>query len=209
MSAFGGTVSVAPARGRRERKHPLAGEGPIVDRARRALRFTAEQFGTVRRSDRTTVEVRTEDGIDLVLSYDPGNFIFSRVYAFTVSTMLPDSTAVPSGVKLTHRGTPRGGAFVSGRGTGADPSASPLLARLNAAASPHLARIDMVHAGISGSSRRTLTLSPMGGAFVWVLIPPVFKATAFPQGEPARILDLIRAVRALGPTASPSSSPAA
>lgn len=203
MNSFGAAVSLEPAGARRPRKHPLAGEGPIVDRARRALRFTAEQFGEVLRADRTTVEVYTDDGIDLVLSYDPGNFIFSRVYAFTVSTVLPDAVAVPGGVKLSHRGTPRGGAFVPERG--AAPSASRDLERLNAAASPHLARVDMVHAGISGSARRTLTLSPMGGAFVWVLIPPVFKATAFPPGEPARILDLIRAVRALAPAASPDA----
>ena len=202
MSGFRGTVSVAPAVGRRPRKHPLAGEGPIVDRARRALSFTAEQFGEVRRVDRTTVEVRTDDGIDLVLSYDPGNFIFSRVYALTVSTVLPDAVVVPSGLKLSHRGTPRGGAFVSERSATSQPSQE--LDRLNAAVAPHLARIDLVHAKISGSARRSLTLSPMGGAFVWVLIPPVFKATAFPPGEPARILDLIRAVRALTPAASVS-----
>lgn len=205
MSGFGGRISVVPVQGRRERKHPLAGEGPIVDRARRALRFTAEQFGTVLRADRTTVEVRTDAGIDLVLSYDPGNFIFSRVYAFTVSTRLPESALAPSGVKLSHRGTPRGGAFIPDRGATAQPSRD--LDRLNDAASPHLARIDLVHARISGS--RTLTLSPMGGAFVWVLIPPVFKATAFPPGEPARILDLIRAIRAQAPAASQSPSSAA
>lgn len=207
MSGFGGRISVVPVQGRRERKHPLAGEGPIVDRARRALRFTAEQFGTVLRADRTTVEVRTDDGIDLVLSYDPGNFIFSRVYAFTVSTRLPESALAPSGVKLSHRGTPRGGAFIPDRGATAQPSRD--LDRLNDAASPHLARIDLVHARISGSGSRTLTLSPMGGAFVWVLIPPVFKATAFPPGEPARILDLIRAIRAQAPAASQSPSSAA
>jgi len=188
-------ATISTAGSRRERRHPLAGNGPIVDRARRALRFTAEQFGEVRRSDRTTVEVRTSDGLDLVLSYDPGNFIFSRVYAFTVSARLPSDSGVPGGVKLVHRGSQPGGTFVPDRGAAPDYRA---LARLNAAAAPHLAKIDMVRGTVSGvGGARTLTLSPMGGAYVWVLIPPVFKATAFPPGEPDRILSLIRAVRAL------------
>ncbi|MFT4232552.1 MAG: hypothetical protein QM606_07245 [Leucobacter sp.] len=200
MNPFASTTAGGRAR---QRRHPLAGNGPIVDRARRALRRTAEQFGEVRRSDQTTVEVRTPDGIDLVLSYDPGNFIFSRVYAFTVSTRLPASTA-PSGVRLVHRGEQRGGVFVAERGT--TPSARSL-AQLNAAVAPHLPRIDMVRAKIADEAGgRTLTLSPMGGAFVWVLIPPVFKATAFPQDEPKRILDLIRAVRALGEVELSASS---
>lgn len=186
-SPFGGRA--------RTRRHALAGNGPVVDRARRALRTTAEQFGEVVRSDRTTVEVRTSDGIELVLSYDPGNFIFSRVYAFTVSVKLPRESGVPAGVKLVHRGSQPGGTFVPDRGAAPDYRS---LARLNAAAAPHLAGIDMVRGTVSGvGGARTLTLSPMGGAFVWVLLPPVFKATAFPSGEPDRILALIRAVRAL------------
>jgi len=65
---------------------------------------------------------------------------------------------------------------------------------LNAVAGPHLAKIDMLKSTLAD---RMLTLTPMGGSYVWVLIPPVFKATAFPPGEPDRILELIRAIRAL------------
>ncbi|QYM75830.1 hypothetical protein [Leucobacter luti] len=202
MTGFG--AAVAPTvKPRTPRKHPLAGNGPIVDRARQALRFTAEQFGEVTGADQTTVSVRTADGLDLALSYEPGNYVFSRVYALTVSTQLPASTAIPRGVKLVHRGPQRGGTFVADRGSLPDSRA---VARLNAITAEHLGTIDMVRASIAQTGQRTLTLSPMGGAYVWVMIPPVFKATAFPPGEPERILALIRAVRELDPAPSPSPS---
>ncbi|QIM16282.1 hypothetical protein G7067_07350 [Leucobacter insecticola] len=195
-----------PLAPRRHKRHPLAGDGPIVDRARRALRSTAEHFGSVQGTDRTTVTVRTKDGIEIVFSYDPGNYVFSRVYACTISTVLPDTTDVPATVSLTHRGTQRGGRFVAGRVSAHSECA---VDRLNRATASHLAGIDLVRASIATTknSGKRLTLSPMGGSFVWVLIPPVFKATAFPPGEPERILELIRAVRGLTHSKPHSSSP--
>lgn len=201
MTGFGTPVATSQ---RRTRKHPLAGDGPIVSRARRGLRFTAEQFGDVTSTDQTSVSVRTVDGIELELSYEPGNYVFSRVYGLTVTARLPSISGVPRGVKLVHRGTQRGGAFVAESGAAPSPGA---LAALNQTAARHLAGIDMVRAHVSGDGPHTLTVTPMGGAFVWVLIPPVFKATAFPPGEPERILALIRAVRDLDPT--PTHSPSA
>lgn len=189
-TGFGGSVLADPPGKRRTPKHPLAGNGPIVDRARRALRMVAEEFGTVTDTDQTSVRVRTEDGIPLTLSYQPGNYLFSRVYGLTVSTRLPQGCGAPNGVKLAHRSRP-GGVFVPERGASTSTSA---VERLNDATEPHLTRIDTVSARIS---ERTLTLTPMGGSYVWVLIPPVFKATAFPKGEPRRIIELIRAVRSL------------
>lgn len=202
MSSFGAPVRTAD-RPERSKKHPLAGDGPIVGRARQGLRHTAAQFGTVTGTSQTAVWVRTDDGIELELSYEPGNYVFSRVYGLTVTAQLPASTGVPRGVKLVHRGAQRGGTFVAERGAAPDPAA---LATLNRTASAHLTGIDMVRAHVSGEGRRTLTVSPMGGAYVWVLIPPVFKATAFPPGEPERILDLIRAVRDLDPASTHSPS---
>lgn len=187
-SVSGSTPGPDPRPGRR--RHALAGNGPVVDRARRALRMVAEQFGTVTGKDQTTVDVRTADGIELTLSYDPGNYVFSRVYNLTISTRLPEGSTAPNDVKLVHRGQ-RGGRFVVDRGTG---PAQSLLDRLNEVAGPHLAGVDMISSSISA---RTLTLTPMGGSYVWVLIPPVFKATAFPPGEPDRLLAYIRAIRAL------------
>lgn len=176
----------------RTRKHALAGNGLIVDRARRALRHVAEQFGEVGRITQTTVEVRTHDGIDLTLSYNPGNYVFSRVYNLTVTAALPEASAAPSAVELTFKG----GEAHYIRKDGGDSAA---LGRLNRVARPHLSKIDM-HSSSIGKERgvRRITVVPLGGAYVWVLIPPVFKATAFPPGEPDRILDLIRAVRGLG-----------
>lgn len=171
------------------RKHALAGHGPIVDRARQALGRVAEQFGTVTASAQTSVSVRTRDGIDLTLSYDPGNYIFSRVYNLTVEVVLPAATAVPAAAKLSHR--ERSGPRYVAPGT---PAAG--LHRLNEAAAEHLRRIDLHSSTITTrSGARVLTVTPLGGSFVWVLIPPVFTATAFPPGEPERILDLVRAIR--------------
>lgn len=175
----------------RPRKHALAGSGPIVDRARRALRFVAEQFGELRRVDLTEVEVRTADGVDLVLSYDPGNYVFSRVYNLTVTAALPDGSLLPE-ARLAHGG--RDGA----RYVRADGRDTPALQQLNRIAAPHLAGIDVHSSRIASAvGSRTFTVTPLGGSYVWVLIPPVFKATAFPQGEPERILELIRAVRGI------------
>ncbi|MBL3700957.1 hypothetical protein [Leucobacter luti] len=202
MTNFG-SVTTAPARRARVRTHPLAGSGPIVDRARQALRYTAAQFGTVVAHDQTSVTARAADGLEVVLSYEPGNYVFSRVYALTITAQLPAASGVPRGVKLSHRGAPRGGTFVADRG--ATPR-SAALTRLNEAVAPHLGTVDMVRASTSHDGARTLTLSPMGGAYVWVLIPPVFKATAFPAGEPDRLLDLIRAAQRLGSPASHSPS---
>lgn len=193
MGAFG---SVSIEKRPRPPKHPLAGEGPIVNRARRALQHTAGAFGIVSEISQTEVTVITPDGLTLTLSYDPGNYVFSRVYGFTISASVPADSVAPEGVKLSHRGVPRGGTFVAARG--ASPSER-ALAALNVVAETHLATTDLVRASITGSrsTGRTLTLSPMGGAFVWVLIPPVFKATAFPEGEPARLVELVKAVCSL------------
>ncbi|MBK0418966.1 hypothetical protein JD276_07950 [Leucobacter sp. CSA1] len=206
---------MTPFRARAERKHALAGNGPIVDRARRALRLVAEQFGEVTATTQTTVDVRTPDGIELTLSYDPGNYIFSRVYNLAISTTLPDGSAAPSGVAVSHRDrggaryVPAAGRATGGpaRGGGAAPSGgSGALRRLNEVAGPLLDGIDLHSSTIATTGGgRTLTVTPLGGSYVWVLIPPVFKATAFPQGEPERILELIRAVRGL--SAPDPSSP--
>ncbi len=205
MSQFGRPVSTASPRAqKRGPKHPLAGSGPIVDRARQALARTAAEFGEVYATTHTTVSTRSADGIELELSYAPGNYLFSRVYGLTITARLPHHDAVPRGVKLTHRGAQRGGTFVSARGAAADAAA---LQVLNATATSHLAAVDLLDATISSSGPTTLSLTPMGGSYVWVLIPPVFKATAFPPGEPERLLNLVRAIREITPPAT--SHPAA
>ena len=208
-------MTPSPRAAAKQRKHALAGHGPIVDRARQALRHVAGQFGEVTASTDTSVEVRTEDGIELTLSYDPGNYIFSRVYNLTISVDLPTGSPVPAGLELSHRD--RAGAKYVAAGSGSGSRSAPgsgsvapgALRRLNEAAAAHLNGIDLHSSRTSvRNGRRSLTLTPLGGSFVWVLIPPVFKATAFPKGEPARILDLIRAIRGLAP-ATASAAPAA
>ncbi len=189
--SFGSVSGSVPGTGPKPgRRHALAGNGPVVDRARQALRMVAEQFGAVTGTGQTEVRVRTADGIELTLSYDPGNYVFSRVYNLTVSTRLPAGSGAPDGVRLVHRGQ-RGGMFAADRGSAAKTDD---IDRLNAVAASHLATVDMLASTVAD---RRLTLTPMGGSYVWVLIPPVFKATAFPPGEPSRLLDLIRAIRAL------------
>lgn len=185
----------------RAKRHALAGEGPIVNRARAALRHVAEQFGTITETDPTTVSVRTPDGIPLVLSYDPGNYVFSRVYNLTITAPLPEDSPIPAGISLSHR--ERGGArYVRSAGAPASGgrAASGRLAQLNEALRDHVDGIDLLTSRVSdGGTGRSLTITPMGGSYVWVLIPPVFKATAFPAGEPQRILSLIREFRTWRP----------
>lgn len=177
----------------RARRHALEGQGLIVNRARAALGRVATQFGEVTRVDHTSVEVRTADGMSLTLSYDPGNYVFSRVYNLTVTATLPAESAVPGDIVLTHRG--RGGSRYARKG--ASGPADRRIDALNAAVSGHLAKIDLLKSETAGpAGARKVTLTPMGGSYVWVLIPPVFKATAFPAGEPERIIDLIRALGA-------------
>ncbi|MBC9937072.1 MULTISPECIES: hypothetical protein [unclassified Leucobacter] len=185
----------------RERTHALAGRGPIVDRARQALRHVATQFGEIVECDDTTVRARSADGIEVVLSYAPGNYVFSRVYNLTIEAELP-SAGYPAGVTITHkhRSGPR---FTQGKDFR---SGQLSLAQLNAACAAQLDAIDVLQAGITGAgTTRTLRITPMGGSYVWVLIPPVFKATSFPPGEPDRILQLVRSVRGLAAaTVSPT-----
>lgn len=204
----------------RMRKHPLAGSGPIADRARAALLRTANEFGEVVANDQTSVTARTQDGFDVTLSYEGGNFVFSRVYNLTLSVTLPPESDVPTGLKLSHRAR-SGPQFVrvsSGPGGAGLPGARPAdagssgggpsgggalaarLAALHRSVGDRLRDVDLVAATVSGPrTSRTLTLTPMGGSYVWVLIPPVFKATAFPAGEPERLLDILRALRTWSP----------
>ncbi|WP_125099841.1 hypothetical protein [Leucobacter chromiireducens] len=179
------------------RTHPLAGSGPIVDRARAALRRTAAEFGEIVRSEQTSVTVRTDDGIEVTLSYDGGNFIFSRVYNLTLTTTLPADSDVPTGLALSHRER-SGPRLVRTADRGGAPD--PRLAALHEAVGAQLGAVDLISAAVAGPrSARRLTLTPMGGSYVWVLIPPVFKATAFPAGEPERLLDIVRALRTWSP----------
>lgn len=204
---FGASVQTGEVKQpRRSRRHPLTGNGPIVDRARAALARTAAQFGEVTGTDQTFATARTHDGITLTFSYDPGNYVFSRVYNLTITATLPATSAAPARIELSHRDR-RGPRFVGVRGTG--PSTESLVG-INGALGERLRSIDLVSARIegsgsradSGAGSRTVTLTPMGGSYVWVLIPPVFKATAFPAGEPERIVDLVRALRDWAPVAA-------
>lgn len=176
------------------RRDALAGEGLIVNRARAALKHTAAGFGTITTSDHTSVTVRTHDGIQLKLSYNPGNYIFSRVYNLRISTVLPDGSQAPGNIELSFREKGSAKFLPKKQGSQPRPAAGPRLNALNARISAQLSKIDLLESSVEG---RTLTLVPMGGSYVWVLIPPVFKATAFPAGEVDRLLDLIRSFREL------------
>ncbi|MEU3848063.1 hypothetical protein AB0E44_13890 [Micrococcus terreus] len=151
------------------------------------------EFGSIVSTTQTTVDVLTADGMSLTLSFDPGDYIFSRVYNLTITTELRPEVALPE-VKLSHRRS-GGSQFVPIEG---EHSAG--VEMLNLVAAPHIAQIDIHSPQIQRDENGyRFTVTPLGGAFVWVLIPPVFKATAFPPGEPERILDLIRAVSGIRP----------
>ncbi|WP_309131169.1 hypothetical protein [Brevibacterium sp.] len=195
-------------------KNALDGDGPIVDRARQALYRVAAQFGEVTDRERTQATVTTPDGLELVFAYDNGNYIFSRVYNLSISTVLPMGTEVQAGTEVAFKGS-AGPAFVPAKTAGglavartatttaSSATTTSAMADLNAVAGDHLRGIDLLSAQVrSQAGRRVLHLTPMGGSFVWVLIPPVFKATAFPPGEPGRILELIRALRGFSTSAT-------
>lgn len=195
QQGFGAPIATSERGTKKSRRHPLTGHGPIVDRARAALKLTAAQFGEVVHSDQTSVRVRAADGFEITLSYEGGNFVFSRVYGLTISAVLPAESSVPGAIELSHRDK-RGPRFVPKRAANA-PHA---LAALNQTVGDSLRAVDLVSAKVTtNGSSRTLSLTPMGGSFVWVLIPPVFKATAFPAGEPDRLLHIIREMRGFAP----------
>lgn len=193
--SFGRSVVAPTAKLKRARRDPLASEGVIVNRARAALKMTAQQFGTIIDSDQTSVTVRTDGGLRLTLRYDGGNYIFSRVYNLRISTTLPADTLVPADVEITHRGK-AGIRFARTRSSAVAPEVvpSPAVEELNRRVHPLLQGIDVVSGRVTGPKHsREISLVPMGGSYVWVLIPPVFKATAFPAGEPERIIKLLQA----------------
>lgn len=187
------------------RKNALAGSGPIVDRARAALRHTATQFGAVQAQDDVSVTVLTPGGVQLRLGYEGGNYLFSRVYNLAITTVVPASAGLPAGLRLSHQDKAgpawvpagsRAGGSPLGRGGAA--STSPGVSALNRALAPLLKGVDLLRATTTAVPGGTqLTLTPLGGAYVWVLIPPVFKATAFPAGEPQRLIDIVDAARGL------------
>lgn len=185
---------------KKQPKHALARNGPIVGRARQALRRVATQFGEVVEAGNTEVRVRTSRGLDLTLSYNPGNYVFSRVYNLTVRALLPETSDVPAGLKLSFaRGETT---FASTGSTAAQTEHADVLKRLNVSTAPQLNDIDLHSGSVKTASatktgeRKTVEIVPLGGSFVWVLIPPVFHATAFPKGEPDRIIALIETLTA-------------
>ncbi len=174
-------------------RNPLAGNGLIASRARAALKRTATEFGEVVSSDQVSVTVRTADGTPLRLSYALGNYIFSRVYNLEITVRIPDTIRAGLSLSFKNRSAPQ---LVVKK------SVDRGLEDLNQAVESHLAAVDLLATRTGGSAgSRAVTLTPMGGAFVWVLIPPIFKATAFPPGEPEQILDLVRALRTYTPRA--------
>lgn len=175
----------------RARVSPLTKEGPIVDRARSALKTTAAKFGAISSVTRTSVTVQGPEGYLLEMSYDLGNFLFSRVYNLTITSVLPVDSRVPDGLQLNFKD--RAGPRYVHRN---DRVADPAIDELNASLGSLLQEIDLAGSAVeSDNGTKRLTLSPLGGSFVWVLIPPVFTPTAFPAGEPERILELITTMR--------------
>lgn len=161
---------------------PLEKDGPIVTRARASLQRVAAEFGKIKAKNNSQVTVLTEDGITLRLSYEYGNYLFSRVYNLAISVDLPQDTPIPAGLRLSHRGGGRP-TFRSVSGTGTS-TAERLVERVG----DDLARIDLANAQTRAHQNGVrMTLTPLGGAFVWVLLPPVFKTIAFPAGEIDRI----------------------
>lgn len=179
-----------------ERRNPLVGRGPIVDRARLGLGRVAEQFGTVTHKNLTHVKVKTDDGMDLTMTFEPGNYIFSRVYNLVVQARLPIAPELPTRMVLSHK-TDNGPRFLakSASSTSVSSETSAALKQFNDYLRPHFDSVDLLRSEILvRGDVATITVTPIGGAYVWVFIPPIFHVTAFPEGEPGRIRKLISAI---------------
>jgi hypothetical protein len=178
---------------------PLEKDGPIVSRARASLLRVATEFGQVTAKNGSQVTVRTDNGLTLRLSYEYGNYLFSRVYNLAVSVDLPKGSPIPSGLRLSHRKA-EGPRF---RSASAEGTAAAV--QLERSIGKELAEIDLASATTHTSEGTVrLTLTPLGGAFVWVLLPPVFKTIAFPAGEIERIESVLSIASAMTAHSSPS-----
>lgn len=178
-----------------ERKNALAGRGPIVDRARQGLYKIAGQFGTITKKTDTQAFVTTDDGLDLVLAYDMGNYLFSRVYNLTITANVPVDRGLPHNLVLSHKS--KEGPFLEpAKGAGMITETSQRnLDAFNKDLLVRLKSIDLLKLDISiKDDASRITVIPIGGSFVWVFIPPIFQPTSFPQGEQKRIIELVRAI---------------
>lgn len=209
---------------RRRQTAPAAGHavGPLQARAQRSLLTVAKQFGDV--ASDAVPEVGSGLSVDVTaaggdwgdalrLSYGKGDFIFSRVYDLTISGTVQrpsralcgpaagdgDSrVALPLELSFTRHGSrlvPSTGAASADSAAAAGRSAQ----RINRRLQPLLREVDLKSLSITDASdgRCRIDLVPLGGAYVWILVPPVSMTVRFPPGEPARLLHIMSTIRAV------------
>jgi hypothetical protein len=139
----------------------------------------------------------------LVVRVDPEGRYFGGNWALEVSTATPVVAPTPHGLSARGRGVVRqqGVSFRARRTS--DPAAVALAAALGA--DPGLGEaLGRVHfERVSVRPDGCAAIRHLGGSVVWVLFPPVVRATPLPDGQPAAMIAALEAFRRSGETAPP------
>lgn len=197
------------ARTHAERTRGGATMGPLHRRARRSLLEVASQFGTVfdEHTDAQDSETNTDLAVmvhvtrgrrhgPITLSYGKADYLFSRVYDLKVIGYGEwGGPPTPLRVKFSRDG----GHFEVGPRVPPEHAARArtMAATLERNFAANLASVDLKSVEIvnAGDGQFKVELVPLGGAYVWLLVPPVSYSVRFPDGEQGRLLELMRGIR--------------
>lgn len=163
--------------------------GFIDSRAALALPTIAMEFGTVLSHDGLEVRVKPHAGsLDVItLRLTQGNFIWSRVYDLEI-----EYSSSGRGRNLDVKFT-KGKAIIHPR-KNASSTEQLHASTAQSALSPLMDAVDLKSMTMrTDGATRTTKITPLGGAYLWILLPPISYWVRFPQGEPARLLSLLEA----------------
>jgi len=155
-------------------------------------------------SAHSVVLAAPEGGRDLALRLQPEGRVFGGNWGLEVSTTEPVLPATGRGLSARGRGVVRmqGVRF---RARGGEEAASRLAAELSADAELGKALSEVHFERIRVEPDGRAMIRHMGGSVVWVLVPPVVRATPLPAGQPeAMVRALAEFARAGGVGRPPS-----
>ena len=125
---------------------------------------------------------------DLVLGLTPQGRIFGGNWGLELSTSEPVLPATARGLSARGRGVVKmsGVRFRARRGGGAADSRLAAALSADAELGESLARVHFDRIAVDPDGRPVIR--HMGGSVVWVLFPPVVRATPLPDGQPEAIV---------------------
>ena len=176
-------------------------------RAATALAHDIEEFERLgykplgRSGDREAVLHAPRGGPDLALRLVPEGRFFGGSWALEVATAEPVLPATPLGLSARGRGVVRRqGVSFSARG--ADPGARRLAELLSAdeRLGAALGRVDFEALAVRPDGRPAIR--HLGGSIVWVLFPPIVRATPLPPGQAEATARALEAFVAAGKQAT-------